>query len=152
MRENGAFSHVFSAGGNAFVSNQSGHLTGFCSPSIRGIGGGLYRLDYEIVITTIQGGSDVVGILSRNIENLRYLALPVTIDPKHSLDMIIRSGKVSEWMIDHMSESMLKYTLSCQDALSLIDSNADKFLRNLQTVFGQKFDNIIVKPLRKMCQ
>lgn len=147
FRDSGRFGLVREIENFVFLAGPICHLTFFCSPTQRALRGHT-RIDFEYGLTVIRSGyENKTSELEEKLRIGKYVALPKTIPSKHSLDMIVSEKGVSPWLLSEMSGLMERYCLSSSEALDLINGADDKLIENLRSVYGQKFDRLILKPL-----
>lgn len=145
-----AFKIVELIDGFLFVASSIKTLTAFCSPNVTKRQG-IIRLNFDFGLTVVEDAiqderkSFVNAILQGN-----YVALPKSIPPENSLDMILNGECVSPWLENFMLKLMNTYSLQRTDALSLIDGEDDKMIRSFRRVYGNRFQTIIVDRLLGM--
>jgi hypothetical protein len=140
------FRHIYSIDESIFLVNKICDLTAFCAPSARKKLD-TYRIDYQLGITVVMSSGNSESVIQENLKKCRFVVLPRTISTANSLDMLIRDNRISPWLVNDMIDMMERYSLPRKHALSLIESNSDKFLNNLKSVYGQEFDKDIIDAL-----
>lgn len=150
--ESGRFQHTFVENGTLFVANGIDCLTGLCIPSVRAVMG-MSRIDYELALVVVNDLSEplrslVDAVAARRFG--RFVCLPKTVTPAHSLDMLATDGRMSDWLISEMIADMHRCTLDKRSALNLINSGGDRFIENLKMVFKETFREDIEVPLAKL--
>lgn len=142
------FSHVF-LGRYVYVANEINHLTGVCAPSVRGVMGET-RVDYDLLLVVVSDLAAPLQSLKDSVAARKFLALPKTVAPAHSLDMLALEGRLSDWLVAEMESDLGRYTLGAGDALDLIRNGDDRFIWKLKQVFGDRFHQEIEGPLAQL--
>lgn len=154
FQETGRFSFVRQIDGFVFIAEPICDLTAFCSPSQRVIRGRT-RIDFDYGLTVIPSDCESSAFrLQENLREGRYVALPKTVPSRHSLDMIVSEKGISTWLLREISRLLERYSLSSTEALEIINRGDDKLIAQLRSVYREKFELLILKPLSdiRRCQ
>jgi hypothetical protein len=101
-------------------------------------------------MTVVENLVEPLQSLKTSIAARRFLGLPRTIPSSHSLDMMVRGGRLSDWLVAAMASELSRYTLNPRNALALFHCDNDEFVWSLKEVFGDRFYRKIELPLAEL--
>jgi hypothetical protein len=108
------------------------------------------RVDYDLLLVVVSDLTDPLQSLKDSIAARKCLALPKTVAPAHSLDMLALEGRLSDWLVAEMESDLDRYTLAPRPALDLIRNGDDRFIWKVRQVFGQRLQQEIEEPLAQL--
>jgi hypothetical protein len=102
----------------------------------------------EIGVVPVLSDTQDERALSEAIAARGYPILPYFVPRPLVLKTIIENGKVSDEVLDDITDHLDRYTMSKQDALDLIERGEDRRFRSYKEVYRERFDNWVTDKLK----
>ena len=135
-----------------YVANEINNLTAACSPSLFRRAGEC-KVDFDILLTVIDEPLAGEQALERNLKREGgYIALKRSVPLNQWRDVLIIDDRLSDGLIGYIAAELQRYTLGVREALALVAGQDDRFISGLKSVFGSRFDDIILYPLMEIAK
>jgi hypothetical protein len=150
FQRSGRFQFIMEVDDLVYIAGPILNLTAYCSPRIKRMHG--YQvIDYDLGLTVLSDLSRSEQEFLNNIALGRCVSLHRSVPTRHSLDAIMRDGKVSEWLVEDILMNLTTYSMPARDAVEFIENAQDPQIEKYKRVYGDRFTEYILGPLYEAC-